>query len=441
MRGLPLVAIVGRPNVGKSTLFNRILGSRAAVVEAEPGVTRDRLYREADWAGTRFMIVDTGGIGHGGNEDMAAPVTEQAVQAMREADLILFVVDGKAGVMSGDKEVADRIRRLGKPVITVVNKVDDFTAPLPTAEFYALGLGEPFPISASLGLNVGDLLDLVISSFPAPENREPEPSISIAVIGRPNVGKSSLVNAICGEERVIVTDRPGTTRDAVDTVIDHGEKRYMLVDTAGIRRRTKVHEPVEYYSVLRAKQALERADVALLVLDAAAGITAQDQRIAGLAEKAGKAAVILVNKWDLVEKDARTAEQYRADIRAQLSFIAYAPIIFISALTGQRVGRVLDTVDRVYLEYTRRIPTAKLNEIIREAVMLSPPPSVKGRRLKVYYGTQVMAGPPVFVLFVNDPGLVTKPYRRYLTNQLRRVYGFTGTPVRFAVRRREGRKQ
>lgn len=441
MTGLPLVAIVGRPNVGKSTLFNRVLGARAAVVEAQPGVTRDRLYREADWAGTHFMIVDTGGIGHGGNERLAGPVADQAARAMREADLILFVVDGKTGVMAEDEEVADRIRRLGKKVILVVNKVDDFTGPLPTTEFYHLGLGEPVPVSASLGLNVGDLLDLVVAGLPAPRRKEEKPTIRVAVIGRPNVGKSSLVNALCGDERVIVTDQPGTTRDAIDTVIEHGGRRYTLVDTAGIRRRSKVDEPVEYYSVLRAKQALEKADVALLVLDATTGITAQDQRIAGLAEEAGKATVILVNKWDLVDKDSRTVEGHRADIRDQLSFIAYAPVLFISALTGQRVHRVLGEVDRAYQEYTKKIPTAHLNEIIREAVMLTPPPSVKGRRLKVFYSTQVMAGPPVFVLFVNDPGLISKSYRRYLTNQLRRFYGFTGTPVRFAVRRREGRKQ
>lgn len=441
MAGLPLVAIVGRPNVGKSTLFNRILGSRTAVVEAEPGVTRDRLYREAEWSGTHFMIVDTGGIGRGGNESMAGPVAEQAGKAMSDADLILFVVDGKAGVLPEDEDVAELIRRLGKPVILVVNKVDDFTAPLPTAEFYSLGLGEPFPISASLGLNVGDLLDLVISRLPAQEKPEPTPSVGIAVIGRPNVGKSSLVNALCGEERVIVSDIPGTTRDAIDTVIYRGNKKYILVDTAGIRRRSKINEPVEHYSVIRAKQALERADVALLVLDAKEGITAQDQRIAGLAEEAGKATIILVNKWDLVEKDSLTADQYREDIRDQLSFVAYAPIIFISALTGQRVGRILDEVDKVYKEYTKQIPTAHLNRIIHEAVMLSPPPTVKGRRLKVYYSAQVMAGPPTFVLFVNDPKLISTAYRRYLANQLRRFYGFTGAPVRFAVRRREGRNQ
>lgn len=441
MSGLPLVAIVGRPNVGKSTLFNRILGSRTAVVEAEPGVTRDRLYREAEWSGTRFTLVDTGGIGRGGSENMAAPVAEQARRAMSDADLILFVVDGKAGVIPEDEDVADHIRRLGKPVILVVNKVDNFAAPLPTAEFYRLGLGEPFPISASLGLNVGDLLDQVISRFPAQEEGESTPSVGIAVIGRPNVGKSSLVNAICGEERVIVSDMPGTTRDAIDTVIYRGENRYTLVDTAGMRRRSRIFEPVEHYSVIRAKQALERADVALLVLDATQGITAQDQRIAGLAEEAGKATIILVNKWDLVEKDSSTVDQYRKDIRDELSFVAYAPIIFISALTGQRVERILDEVDKVYQEYTKKIPTAHLNRIIQDAVMLSPPPTVKGRRLKVYYSAQVMAGPPTFVLFVNDPGLISTAYRRYLTNQLRRFYGFAGTPVRFAVRRREGRNK
>ncbi len=441
MPRLPLVAIVGRPNVGKSTLFNRILGSRTAVVEAEPGVTRDRLYREAEWSGTHFMIVDTGGIGHGGNETMAGPVAEQAEKAMRDADLILFVVDGKAGVLPEDEDVAELIRRLGKPVILVVNKVDNFTLPLPTAEFYSLGLGEPFPISASLGLNVGDLLDLVISRIPVQDKPEPAPSVGIAVIGRPNVGKSSLVNAICGEERVIVSDMPGTTRDAIDTVIYRGDKKYTLVDTAGIRRRSRIYEPVEHYSVIRARQALERADVALLVLDAKEGITAQDQRIAGLAEEAGKATIILVNKWDLVEKDSLTADQYREDIRDQLSFVAYAPIIFISALTGQRVGRILDEVDKVYKEYTKEIPTAHLNRIIHEAVMLSPPPTVKGRRLKVYYSAQVKTGPPTFVLFVNDPELISAAYRRYLANQLRRFYGFTGAPVRFAVRRREGRNQ
>ncbi len=439
MARLPLVAIVGRPNVGKSTFFNRILGSRTAVVEPQAGVTRDRLYREADWSGIPFTIIDTGGIGTGGPENMVQPVANQACKAMEEADVILFIVDGKAGIVPEDEEVASLIRRMEKPVILVVNKVDNFEGPLPTSDFYALGLGEPFPISASLGLNVGDLLDLVISHFPSGEKPELKPSIKMALIGRPNVGKSSLVNAICGEERVIVSDMPGTTRDAIDTVFTRGDTEYTLVDTAGMRRRVKVYEPIEHYSVVRAKQALKRADVALLVVDATEGITTQDQRIAGLAEEAGKATIILVNKWDLVDKNSTTVNEYTKDIRDELSFIGYAPIVFVSALTGQRVTRILDEVDKVYLEYTKEIPTAQLNKIIHESVMLTPPPTVKGRRLKVFYTTQVIAGPPTFLLFVNDPGLVADNYRRYLVNQLRRYYGFTGTPVRFAVRRREGR--
>ncbi|MBU4532420.1 MAG: ribosome biogenesis GTPase Der [Eubacteriales bacterium] len=439
MARLPLVAIIGRPNVGKSTFFNRILGSRTAVVEPQAGVTRDRLYREADWAGVPFTIIDTGGIGTGGPENMVEPVANQARKAMEEADIVLFMVDGKAGIVPEDQEVAAIIRRLDKPVILVVNKVDNFDAPLPTSDFYALGLGEPFPISASLGLNFGDLLDLVVSHFPSGDQPELKPSIKIALIGRPNVGKSSLVNAICGEERVIVSDMPGTTRDAIDTVFTRGETEYTLVDTAGMRRRVKVYDPIEHYSVVRAKQALKRADVAILVLDATEAIATQDQRIAGLAEDAGKATIILVNKWDLVNKDNTTVNEYTEVIRDELGFIGYAPIVFVSATTGQRVTRILDEVDTVYQEYTKKIPTAQLNKIIHESVMLTPPPTVKGRRLKVFYSTQVIAGPPTFVLFVNDPGLISDGYRRYLVNQLRRYYGFKGTPVRFAVRRREGR--
>lgn len=437
----PILAIVGRPNVGKSTLFNRIVGGRAAVVEAQPGVTRDRLYRDAEWAGIRFTVVDTGGIATTG-DDMAARVTAQAYRAIEEADVILFLLDGQSGLLPEDREVAAILRRTAKPVIVAVNKVDRFDQPLPTAEFYELGLGEPIPLSAREGLNVGDLLDEAVALLPKGEaekgDTEEEP-VSVAIIGRPNVGKSSLLNALLGEERVIVSDVAGTTRDAVDTFFTRGGRRYVFIDTAGIRRKSRISEPIERYSVLRAQKAINRADVALLVLNAVDGVTAQDQRIAGLAEEAGRAIVIAVNKWDLVEKAPDTMDRYREAVRRELSFIGYAPIVFLSALTGQRVSTVFTAIDLARDQFNRRVPTAELNRLLQDAFLATPPPSDRGRRLKLLYATQAAVRPPTFILFVNDPELATNAYRRYLENQLRRAWGFAGTPVRIIWRRREAR--
>jgi GTP-binding protein len=435
----PLVAIVGRPNVGKSTLFNRILGNRTAVVDAESGVTRDRLYRDVDWAGRCFTLVDTGGIESEAGEVMADQVSNQARRAITEADLVLFVLDGKAGLLSEDVQVAGILRHSGRPVIPVVNKIDDFSKPLPLADFYALGLGDPIPVSAAMGLNIGDLLDLAVERMPETiEQPEPE-AVRIAVIGRPNVGKSSLVNRLLGEERVIVSDIPGTTRDAIDTRFRREDREYVLTDTAGMRRKTKIQESIERYSVLRAGKALERSDLALIILDATDGVTNQDQKIAGLAEEAGKATMVVVNKWDLFRETEVPASRYRDEIRDELGFIGYAPVLCVSALTGRGMGKILDTVDAVMQEYHRKIPTSMLNRIMHDAFMIAPPPAQKGKRLKLLYSTQVATGPPTFLLFVNDPGLVSRGYRRYLANQLRRVYRFTGTPVRLVFRGREAK--
>ncbi|MEW6541257.1 MAG: ribosome biogenesis GTPase Der [Bacillota bacterium] len=436
----PVVAIVGRPNVGKSTLFNRILGRQAAVVDAEPGVTRDRLYQEVDWAGRRFVLVDTGGIESGAGEDMAGQVAGQARRAIAQAQLILYVLDGNAGLLEEDVQVAALLRRSGKPVLVVVNKVDDFNRPLPLGDFFRLGLGEPVPVSAAQGLNIGDLLDLVVAEMPprADEPGGPLP-VRIAVVGRPNVGKSSLVNAILGEDRVIVSDIPGTTRDAVDTLFRRDGREYVFIDTAGMRRKAKIRESIEHYSVLRAKKALERADLALVVLDFADGVTNQDQRIAGLAEEAGKGTIIVVNKWDLAEGTGVSAHRYQEEVRRELTFIGYAPVLCVSAVSGLGIPKILGSVETVMGEYRRQVPTSVLNRILHDAFMISPPPARKGKRLKLMYCTQVAAGPPAFLLFVNDPGLVSPGYRRYLENEVRRAMGFQGVPVRILFRRRESK--
>jgi len=435
----PVVAIVGRPNVGKSTLFNRILGRQAAVVDAEPGVTRDRLYQEVDWAGRHFILVDTGGIESQAGEDMANRVSDQARRAMAEAQLILYVLDGNAGLLEEDVQVAALLRRSGKPVLVVVNKVDDFSRPLPLADFYRLGLGEPVPVSAAQGLNIGDLLDLVVAGMPPGADEPRSEPVRIAVVGRPNVGKSSLVNAILGEERVIVSDVPGTTRDAVDTLFRRDGREYVFIDTAGMRRKARIRESIEHYSVLRAKKALERSDLALVVLDFTDGVTNQDQRIAGLAEEAGKGTIIVVNKWDLAEGSGVSASRYQEEVRRELIFIGYAPVLCVSAVSGLGVPKILDTVESVMGEYRRQIPTSVLNRILQDAFMISPPPARKGKRLKLMYCTQVATGPPAFLLFVNDPGLVSPGYRRYLENEVRRALGFKGVPVRILFRRRESK--
>ncbi|MDN5347635.1 MAG: GTPase [Clostridia bacterium] len=427
----PVVAIVGRPNVGKSTLFNRITGGRVAIVENTPGVTRDRLYREAEWRGRKFMLVDTGGFALG-EDTLTASVRRQAEIALQEADVVLFLVDTRTGITADDWAVAEMLRRSQAPVILVANKIEDFRDESLLHEFYRLGLGEPFPISAAHGLNVGDLLDLVVELLPPAGEEESVEAVKIAVVGRPNVGKSSLVNKILGQERVIVSEEPGTTRDAIDTYFNLRGKEYILIDTAGMRRKSRVDTPIEKYSVLRAMNAVRRADVALVLLDGVEGVTEQDKKIAGFCHDEGKASILIVNKWDLVPKDSRTADRYLEALRYELAFISYAPVLFISALTGQRVPRVLETVDVVAAEARKRVATGPLNDLIQEAVLRNPPP------FKVYYVTQVRAAPPTFLFFVDRPDEVHFSFRRYFENQLREAYGFTGNPIRIIFRR--GRK-
>ena len=433
----PIVAVVGRPNVGKSTLFNRIIGTRAAIVEDEPGVTRDRLYLDAEWAGRRFILVDTGGLDFRESGEIHDGVRRQIEIAIEEASAVLFVVDARAGLNPDDEDAAAVLRRAEKPVVLIANKVENFDKQDQVYEFYRLGLGDPIPISAAEGLNIGDMLDQLVNLLP-PEDRQEEDddAVKIAVIGRPNVGKSSLVNAILGEERVIVSQIAGTTRDAIDSPFQRDGKRYLIIDTAGLRRKSKVKDAKEKYSVVRALKAIERCDVALLMIDAADGVTEQDKRIAGYAHEAGKAAVIVVNKWDLIEKDDRTINRFTERIRADLSYMQYAPAVFISALTGQRVSRVLKLADAVAEQHAARISTADVNNLIKEAVMHNPPPGDKTRRLKIVYATQGGVKPPKFILFVNDPDLMHFSYRRYLENQFRSAYGFEGTPIWFGLRKR-----
>ncbi|PKM38558.1 MAG: ribosome biogenesis GTPase Der [Firmicutes bacterium HGW-Firmicutes-8] len=437
----PVVAIVGRPNVGKSTLFNRIVssGSMVAIVENKPGVTRDRLYRDAEWLGREFTLIDTGGVEFKNVSDQIAQGVYLQVQlAIEEADVILFLVDARGGLSPVDEDVAKVLRKTKKPVILVANKVENFTVNFDVADFYKLGLGEPVMISASHGMNVGDLLDRVNELLPDIKTDEEldEDIIKIAVIGRPNVGKSSIINSLLGEERVIVSDIPGTTRDAIDTYFEKGDKRYLLIDTAGMRKRGKISETTERYSVVRSLRAVDRSEVVLLVIDASAGVTEQDTKIAGYAHEAGNAIVIVVNKWDLVEKDDKTMLRFTEDIREELGFMQYAPAIYVSALTGKRVPKILDLVNYVSEQHAMRISTSTLNELIQESARLNPPPTDKGRRLKLLYATQASVKPPTFIIFVNDPEIMHFSYQRYLENQLRSSFGFEGTPIRIIVRKR-----
>lgn len=433
----PVVAVVGRPNVGKSTLFNRIVGSRVAIVEDQPGVTRDRLYQDAEWAGRSFTLVDTGGLDFQENGEINQGVRRQIELAIQEANVVLFVVDARTGLHPDDEDAAALIRRSEKPAVLVANKVENFQSQTQLYEFYRLGLGEPIPVSAAEGLNTGDLLDRLVALLPPEDTDEyPADAVRIALIGRPNVGKSSLVNTILGEERVIVSKVAGTTRDAIDTPFVRDGKFYVLIDTAGLRRKSKIDGPTEKFSAIRALRAVDRSDVALLVLDAAAGVTEQDKRIAGYAHEAGKAQIIVVNKWDLVPKDGRTMNQFNEMIRESLSFIQYAPVVYVSALTGQRVPRVLELVDFVAGQHAARLSTPDINKLIKEAVRQNPPPADKNRRLKIMYATQGGVKPPKFILFVNDPELMHFSYRRYLENQFRSAYGFEGTPIWFGLRRR-----
>ena len=433
---LPVVAIVGRPNVGKSTMFNRLIQKRVAIEESIPGVTRDRLYGRVDWTGKEFWLIDTGGLTF--EEDTISKEIHRQVQlALSEANLILFMVDLKSGLVPLDYEVAEMLRRKDLPVLLVANKAESGKTEAAAAEFYALGLGEPQIVSAAHGLGTGDLLDEIIQMLPAGEEPvDDENLLRVAIIGRPNVGKSSLVNKIAGTERVIVSDIPGTTRDAIDLLIEREEQKYLFIDTAGIRRRSKIDESVEYYSVLRSIRAVEDADVALMLLDATEGVTEQDKRVAGIAHEAGRAIVIVVNKWDKVQKDEKTMDTYREKIRQELTYLSYAPIIFISALTGQRVHRLYQLIDFVAQQHAMRIKTSHLNQLVEDAMAVTPPPAKRGKQLKIYYLTQIKVKPPTFAVFVNDPELAHFSYLRFLENKLREMYGFEGTPIRLVVRKR-----
>lgn len=433
---LPVLAIVGRPNVGKSTIFNRMIGERLAIVEDTPGVTRDRLYGEAEWLGRRFNVIDTGGIDLG-DEPLLVQIREQAHLAMEEADVILFVVDGKDGLTNADQDVANILYRTDKPVVLGVNKMDNVKRRENLYEFYSLGFGDPIAISGAHGTGLGDLLDEIVRRFPEKSDDSYDDSvIRFSLIGRPNVGKSSLVNAILGRERVIVSDIPGTTRDAVDTVFERDGKTYVIIDTAGMRKRGKIYENTEKYSVLRAQRAIERSDVVLVVLNGEEGIREQDKKIAGYAHEAGRAVVIVVNKWDAVEKDEKTMDVFRRNIREQFRFLSYAPIVFVSAKTKQKLHRLLPVIDQVAENHSLRVKTSALNDCISDAIAMTPPPSANGKRLKIFYATQVGVKPPTFVFFVNDPELVHFTYERFLENKLRETFGFIGTPIKLVMKKR-----
>ena len=434
----PIVAIVGRPNVGKSTLFNRLTKTKLAIVEDTPGVTRDRLYQDVEWNGKVFTLIDTGGIEMNSKDSILTAVKKQAQIAIEEADLILFVCDGQMGISSEDAEVAQMLMRTKKDVMLVVNKIEDYSNPEELYEYYELGLGEIYPISASHGMNTGDLLDEILERLGDIDNEEYDPDvIKIAVIGRPNVGKSSLTNAILGQERCIVSNVPGTTRDAIDTAFSRDGQDYAIIDTAGMRKRGKVFETTEKYSVIRSLRAVDRCDVVLMVINAEEGLIEQDKKIAGYAHEQGKGLILVVNKWDLLEKDDKTYTEFEKNLRKNLLFMSYAPIIFVSALTKQRVHKVLDLVKYVAEQQSVRISTSVLNEIVREAVMQNPPPTDKGKRLKILYITQSGVKPPTFVLFVNEPEILHFSYERYLENKLRESFGFEGTSIKFIVRKRE----
>ncbi|HNU80566.1 MAG TPA: ribosome biogenesis GTPase Der [Bacillota bacterium] len=433
-----IVAIVGRPNVGKSTLFNKLAGKRISIVEDHPGVTRDRIYTEVQWQDRAFTLIDTGGIEPHSEDLMLKQMKQQAEVAIETAEVIVFLVDGQEGITPSDREVANLLRRTRKKIILAVNKIDAPKYKDNIYEFYNLGLGEPMGISSGQALGLGDLLDEIINNL-SPEEEEvyDEYTIKVAVVGKPNVGKSSLVNKILGEQRVIVSDVPGTTRDAIDTPFTIGEDKYVFIDTAGMRKKGKVFESIERYSVIRSLTAIERADVCLMLIDGKEGVSEQDSKIAGYIHDQGKAAVIIVNKWDIVEKDDKTIDKYKADIRNELSFMEYAPILFVSALTGQRVNKVLELVNHVSNQHAMRISTGMLNDVINEAVLTNQPTVSGGRRFKIYYATQVSIKPPAFALFVNEPSLMHFSYQRYLENQIRKAFSFEGTPVRFLLRKRE----
>ena len=435
----PIVAIVGRPNVGKSTLFNRIAGERISIVEDTPGVTRDRIYADAEWLDHHFTLIDTGGLEPDSDDMMLKHMYSQAEIAISSADVILFVVDVRTGMTDMDMQVANILRKADKPVVLAVNKVDDLAKyGMQVYEFYSLGLGDPFGVSGGQMIGLGDLLDEVVKHFPADKDDSAEDdSIKVAIIGKPNVGKSSLVNRILGENRVIVSDVAGTTRDAIDSEYELNGQKYVFIDTAGMRRKAKIKESIEKYSIIRAVAAVERADVCILMINAVEGITEQDTKVAGIAHEAGKAVIIAVNKWDLIEKDNHTMNKFLKDIDTEFKYLSYAPRIFISAATGQRVTKLFELITMVSENNSRRIATGILNDVLIEAMAMNQPPAEKGKQLRIYYMTQVSVKPPTFVLFVNDTELLHFSYKRYLENQLRDAFGFVGTPIHFIARNRK----
>ena len=439
----PVVAIVGRPNVGKSTLFNALAGEKIAIVKDTPGVTRDRIYAEVTWLDKEFTLIDTGGIEPESRDVILSQMREQAQIAIDTADVILFMTDVKQGLVDADSKVADMLRRSHKPVILVVNKVDNFNKMMPDVyEFYNLGIGDPMPISAAERIGIGDMLDKVMEYFPEGAGREEEDDRPrIAIVGKPNVGKSSIINKLTGESRVIVSDVAGTTRDAIDTTITHNGTEYVFIDTAGLRRKNKIKEELERYSIIRTVTAVERADVVLVVIDATEGVTEQDAKIAGIAHERGKGVIIVVNKWDAIEKNDKTVKEFEHQIRLILSFMPYAEIMYVSAVTGQRLPKLFDMIDMVIENQTLRVATGVLNEIMTEAVAMQQPPSDKGKRLKLYYITQVSVKPPTFVIFVNDKELMHFSYTRYLENKIREAFGFKGTSLRFFIRERKEKDQ
>ncbi|HBF2681483.1 TPA: ribosome biogenesis GTPase Der [Clostridioides difficile] len=433
----PVVAVVGRPNVGKSTIFNKFAGKRISIVENTPGVTRDRIFAEVEWLDKYFTLVDTGGIEPDSEDIILSQMRNQAMLAMDMSHVILFIVDGKAGITAADKEIAQLLRKTKKPVILVVNKIDSQSQFDNIYDFYELGFGTPFAVSGANSMGFGDLLDEIVENFPAGLDTEYEEDIiRVAITGKPNAGKSSILNKILGEERVIVSPIAGTTRDAIDTYFEKNEQKFLLIDTAGLRRKSKIYETIEKYSVIRAMSAVDRADVVLIVIDALEGVTEQDTKVAGIAHDEGKGCIFVINKWDLIEKDNKTMSNYTKDIKEKFPFMMYAPIVFVSAKTNQRMNKILDTVEYVSNEHSKRISTSALNEVIGEAVMLNQPPSDKGRRLKIYYGTQTDIRPPKITLFINDKDLTHFSYQRYLENKIRENFGFEGTSIKFEYRQK-----
>lgn len=433
---LPVVAIVGRPNVGKSTIFNRIAGERISIVEDTPGVTRDRIYSHGEWLGHEFSMIDTGGI-EINDQPFVKQITAQAEIAIDEADVIVFMVNGKEGITNADDNVARILYRTNKPVVLAVNKVDNFEARADIYDFYSLGFGDPYPISGAHGLGLGDMLDEVIKNFSEKTDNADDDSIKFSLIGRPNVGKSSLVNAILGEKRVIVSDVAGTTRDAINTKFIQDGQEYTMVDTAGLRKRGKVYENTERYSVMRAMRSIDNSDVALIVINAEEGIREQDKRIAGYAHEGGKGVIIVVNKWDTLKKTSSTQREFEAGIRTQFRYLSYAPILFVSALTKQRLTKLPGMIKQVNENHSKRISSSNLNDVIMDAIAMTPTPSIKGRKLRIYYATQIRTAPPIIVVFVNDEELMHFSYERYLENQIRNHFDFSGTPIKIITRKRK----